>query len=148
MPSPWWDRALGAVLLALALAFMAGAARLQVPFQYEPLGPRAFPIVLGVLLAVCGLLLILRPDTVRWFDSRAAAWRVLAGMLLLCLYAAAFEPLGFILSTTLAVAAMSRLFGLPVLPAVLYGLVLAVTAYFGVGEGMGLNLPDGRLFTG
>ncbi len=148
MRSRWWDRVLGAVLLLVALAFIAGAARLQVPFQYEPLGPKAFPIVLGTLLAICGVVLTLRPDTVEWFDSRAAAWRVLAGALLLCLYAALFEPLGFILSTALAVTAMSRLFGLSVGPAALYGVALAVIGYFGVGEGMGLNLPAGDLFVG
>lgn len=148
MGSTWWDRALGAVLLIVALSFIVAAVRLQVPFQYEPLGPKAFPVILGALLAICGAVLAFRPDSIAWFDSRAAAGRVLAGALLLCVYAALFELLGFILSTALVVAAMSRLFGLSVLPAALYGVLLAVVAYFGAGEGMGLNLPAGELFAG
>ena len=148
MRSAWWDRALGAVLIAVALAFIASANSLQVPFQYEPLGPKAFPILLGVILAVCGGVLVLRPDSVTWFHDRAAAWRVLAGAVILCLYAALFEPLGFIASTALMVTAMARLFGLGVVPAALYGVVLGLVGYYGVGEGMGLNLPDGRLFGG
>ena len=148
MSSTAWDRTFGAVLIALAIGYIASAAGLHVPFQYEPLGPRAFPIMLGSVLALCGAWLIWKPDAIRWFDDRAAALRVLAGAAIFCGYAAIFEPIGFIASTAVMVFAMSRLFGLGAGRAAIYAVALALLGYFGVGELLGLNLPDGRLFEG
>ena len=145
MASTGWDRALGAVLVAVAVGYIASAASIHVPFQYEPLGPKAFPILLGSLLAVCGGVLICRPDAIRWFDDRAAALRVLAGAVIFCVYAALFEPIGFIVSTILMAFAVSRLFGLDAGRSVAYGIVLALAGYFGAGELLGLNLPDGTM---
>ena len=146
MHSTGWDRAFGAVLVAVAVGYIASAAGLQVPFQYEPLGPKAFPIMLGSVLAICGARLIWRPDAIHWFADRAAVLRVVAGAVIFCVYAALFEPVGFIGSTALMVFAMSRLFGLGAGWAAVYGIGLALVGYFGVGELLGLNLPDGMLF--
>ena len=49
------DRTLGIAALALA-AFMTWAGwDIEAPFAYEPVGPRAFPLLLALIIGLCGL---------------------------------------------------------------------------------------------
>jgi len=141
-----WDRAFGAVLLGIAGLYAVDAWNIRVPFQYEPLGPTAFPLLLAAVLATTGVLLVARPDPVRWFTDGAQAFRVAAGAIVMLVYAALFVPLGFMISTALMTFAMARLFGLPAVKAAIYGVVLAVVGYFGIAEALGLNVPFGDIF--
>ncbi|WP_349367763.1 tripartite tricarboxylate transporter TctB family protein [Salinarimonas sp.] len=141
-----WDRAFGAVLTGVAGLYALDARTIRVPFQYEPLGPTAFPLLLAAVLATTGALLVARPDRVRWFASRDQAFRVGAGAVVMGVYAALFVPLGFMISTALMTFAMARLFGMPATKAALYGVALAVVGYFGIAEALGLNVPFGDIF--
>ena len=54
------DRKLGALALALA-AFLAWYGYgLEAAFSYEPIGPRAFPLAISAIIAVCGLILTIK----------------------------------------------------------------------------------------
>ena len=64
-----YDRICAAVLLVVAGLMAWLAYQLQVPFQYEPLGPKAFPLILAALIALCALWLLYRPDANRWQPS-------------------------------------------------------------------------------
>lgn len=141
-----WDRAFGAVLLGVAGLYAVDAWNIHVPFQYEPLGPSAFPLLLAGVLATTGVLLVARPDPVRWFTDRGQPFRVAAGAVIMLAYAALFVPIGFMISTALMTFAMARLFGLPAVKAAIYGVVLAVVGYFGIAEALGLNVPVGDIF--
>ena len=46
------DRILGVLALALALTMAWMAQAYQAEFSYEPVGPRAFPLLLAALLAL------------------------------------------------------------------------------------------------
>ena len=57
------DRTLGIAALALA-AFMTWAGwDIEAPFAYEPVGPRAFPLLLALIIGLCGLRLAIRAAT-------------------------------------------------------------------------------------
>ena len=45
------DRILSLLLLGLAAFVAVQAMQLEVPFSYDPVGPRAFPLGLAILLA-------------------------------------------------------------------------------------------------
>lgn len=54
------DRLLGIIALVLA-AFMTWAGwDIEAPFAYEPVGPRAFPLLIALIIGLCGLRLASR----------------------------------------------------------------------------------------
>lgn len=124
------DRLLGAACVALGLGMALAARHYAAPFAYEPIGPRAFPLVLAGLLAAAGLWLLLRPA------SQAAGARPLPLMaigacwLTLMLYAVLFQRLGFVIATALL--------SMPV--ALAFGGTWRQGAATGVGLGLGLYL--------
>src|SRR5690606_7454976 len=93
------DRCFSLALMVLAVALGAAAWQLDVPFQYEPVGPKAIPLILAVLLFATALWLVIRPDTIKQAYGRDMLLRHGLVVLLLLAYAWSFEPLGFVLST-------------------------------------------------
>ncbi|GMV58203.1 tripartite tricarboxylate transporter TctB family protein [Betaproteobacteria bacterium PRO7] len=105
------DRILGAVCVATAVA-MAGAASRYVPeISYEPIGPRAFPTLLAVLIGLAGAWLVIRPSR---HSGAVAAGRLplLAGCMgAIFVYALLFRWLGFTLATALMAVPVGIAFG-------------------------------------
>lgn len=56
------DRVFGLVEILGALAYIAGAFQLQTSFMADPVGSKTFPILLGVVGILCGLVMVIRPD--------------------------------------------------------------------------------------
>ena len=56
------DRIFGGFGLALAVFFIWQATQIQTSFISDPVGPKTFPIIIGVLLGLSCLAMILRPD--------------------------------------------------------------------------------------
>jgi putative tricarboxylic transport membrane protein len=52
------DRIVGACTLLLAAAYLYATSRLPAMDIGDPLGPKAFPVLLGILLALAGVLLL------------------------------------------------------------------------------------------
>ncbi len=115
------------LLLCIWLAFIAWG--FQAPFAYDPVGPRAYPLLLLGLMGAGSLWLLIKPGhhSTQTLHLPAAVRSLLCIAALLA-YALLFEPLGFILSTTLTTFALGLLFTGRLLPcaisAVLMGLLL------------------------
>lgn len=140
------DRIFALVVLAVVAAYgYIAFTAIRAPFQYDPLGPEAWPRLLAVVAALCCLGLLLRPDP----DPAWGSWPALRRLALsaggLLLYILAFEPLGFIVSTTLFCAGLAWFTGARPLPALLFGLVIGVGGYFLCSDLLLLNVPAGRL---
>lgn len=101
------DRIFGLVVLFVALAYIASATQIQTSFLSDPVGPRTFPIMIGVVAALSSLVMILRPDAdpdwpvMRTLGALAIAVIVLVG------YAYALKPLGFLVPTAIAAGILS-----------------------------------------
>ena len=101
------DRIFGLVATLLALAFIAGATQVQTSFLSDPVGPKFFPILIGITGAISGMFMVLRPDpepdwpVLRTFGALAIA------VIVLIAYAYALKPLGFLLPTALAAGLLS-----------------------------------------
>ncbi len=138
------DRIAGALLLLVSAGYGLEASRLQADFLADPLGPRAFPLLLAVSLAVFSLYLLARPDP----DPAWPPPHVLRGQLGMLVsfvvYSYALAPLGFLLATTLEMAWLSRLFGASWRTGLLGGLGLAAALYVIFVFGLGIPLPLGR----
>ncbi|HKI74932.1 MAG TPA: tripartite tricarboxylate transporter TctB family protein, partial [Pseudomonadales bacterium] len=119
---------------------------LHVPFAYEPVGPKAFPILLAVLMALCCGVLLAAPDRdTQWPHAAVLAKGALLIVVLLT-YASLFEALGFPLATGLMVIALSRLFGASLKAGLISGVLVGVLGYIVFDRLLEVSLPLGRLW--
>jgi putative tricarboxylic transport membrane protein len=137
----------GAVLAGVALLYFLEARSFRTGFIADPIGPRAFPFGIGALAFLAGAAI--------FFSKRASAEERLEAPALLRMvvltasllgYALLLEPLGFVLSTTIAAAVLVILFRGRPLEAVAFGLFLGLSIYFLFVYPLSLPLPFGRLF--
>ncbi|NIC05985.1 tripartite tricarboxylate transporter TctB family protein [Billgrantia bachuensis] len=140
------DRIFGVLLIALAVAYGWGASQFPEPFGgSEAIGPDTFPTLLAVVLGLCSLYLIVRPDPDHaWPWSRTGVELVIA-VVVLVFYAMLLEPLGFIISTTLAVGTLCWRMGAEPLRAYLVGAVAGVVVFLLFNFALDLALPLGLL---
>ncbi|MEL0622966.1 tripartite tricarboxylate transporter TctB family protein [Marinomonas arenicola] len=141
-----YDRIFAGTLLVLSGLVAWTAYHFDVPFQYEPLGPKAFPILLSATLAMCSIWLIIKPNPNSWHPTPQTLKKILSGLAVMVIYALAFRHAGFIVATTIVATAFSWLFGEKLVKAFLYGLCLSIISYFLLADALQLNVPIGTLF--
>lgn len=139
------NRTLGAMALLMAGVLAVFGWGLVAPFAYEPVGPRAFPMLTAALIGFCGLILVIQGGG----RAEPVAPRTLRGLAVLIatllIYALAFERLGYVLSTLAMSAVVARLFGATWAQAAVSGLVLSVGSYLLFDHGLDVVLPAGIL---
>jgi len=101
------DRIFGLVMLFVALAYIAGATQIQTSFLADPVGPKAFPILIGAVAALSALVLIFRPDPDPEWPDRLTFGALLVAVVVLVAYAYSLKPLGFIVPTAIAAGILS-----------------------------------------
>lgn len=105
------DRLLGVAALLLAAFLTWQGWGLQAPFAYEPVGPRAFPLLLAAVIGLCGVWLVVKGGFAAEANPPGANGRIALLVGLVAGYALLFQWLGFVVSTALMVVAVGRLFG-------------------------------------
>jgi len=143
------DRLFAGVWLLLTLGFAAVARTYEAQYSYEPIGPRAFPLLLAGISAVCALWLLLRPKRVAETlaplpDGGPARAAALIGAVFA--YAFLFELVGFPLATVLVTIAIGRLFGGGWRQVVLEGVALGVVLFLLFDKTLDVTLPLGALW--
>lgn len=144
------DRIFGVVALVLAGAYAWVASGFEVTMLMvaDPLGPRTFPYLLAILLAVAAVYLLWRPDPdPQWPDVRRLVQMVLI-VLLFIVYTFFLESLGFILTTVIAVTILSWRLGAKPMIAVGNGVAVALVLFGLFDLVLGLPLPLGLLEVG
>jgi putative tricarboxylic transport membrane protein len=145
------DRIVAAVFLLLTLGYGYVGSGYHAQFSYEPIGPRAFPLLLAGIAAACWLWLVLRPKSIAE-DLEGLAKGVLPRALIIIValfgYALLFEPLGFPLSTALATIVIGRFFGGTWGKLVIGGALLGVSLYILFDRVLDVTLPLGTVFGG
>ncbi|WPP00874.1 tripartite tricarboxylate transporter TctB family protein [Pseudomonas sp. HR96] len=140
-----------ALTLLLACGLLAAMAwPYQAPFSYEPVGPRAYPLLMLALLAAALAWLAWRPGViVRSAEEPpldcATVKKIAACTGLLLLFAGLFESLGFVLASVLAGIPMARLYGGRWLPATAVISLMSVALYLLFDKAMDVPLPLGLL---
>lgn len=140
------DRIFGVFLLLLGLALFYGGLQLEVPFSYDPLGPKAFPMLIGGLLALLSVGIIAKPKAVQ-FPATSTNLKTLLIVLLLIVYQTAFNMLGFLLSTTLLVFFLSKIFKGTTKEALGAGVGVSLVTYGLFSYLLDVPLPMGLIFT-
>ncbi len=142
------DRLLGAAFVALALVMGWMAQGYQAEFSYEPVGPRAFPLLLAAIMGAAGLWLVLRPARIAGAGAaplRRPALPVVLTMGAMLAYALLFQWLGFVLATALMALPVGRHFGGRLLPSLAAGLGLGLGLYLLFDKVFDVILPTGLL---
>lgn len=139
------DRVFGGFGLLLAAFFVWGAARIELSFISDPVGPRVFPYVIAGVMALASLAIILRPDAeARWPGlARLAEIAVAAGAMVA--YALLLPELGFLIATALASAFLTWRLGTKPLQSILAGVLTSVGIYVVFHLILGLSLAKGPL---
>lgn len=140
------DRILGVLLLALAVAYGWGATQFPEPFGgAASVGPDTFPKMLAVVLALTSIYLMVRPDPDNAWPWNRTGLELVIAVVVLLLYTALLQPLGFIISTALAVGTLCWRMGASPLKAYVTGAVSGVVVFLIFNFALGLALPLGLL---
>jgi putative tricarboxylic transport membrane protein len=141
------DRVLGAVCVVASAAMAWAAQDYAAAISYEPVGPRAFPLLLASGLGLSGLWLVLRPTAgagafhgVPWKPTALCAAAVLV-------YALLFQWLGFPLATALMAVPVGMAFGGSWKQSLTGGAALGLVLYLLFDKLLDVVLPAGPLAT-
>ncbi|BAN50014.1 tripartite tricarboxylate transporter TctB family protein [Metapseudomonas resinovorans] len=139
-------RIFAAVWLLVCALLAVVAWGFQAPFSYDPVGPRAYPLLLLLLMAAAAVWLLVKPGEaedlpISWSLARKVALFI-GGLFA---YALLFEPLGFVLSTALAGFGLGLLFNGRPLPSLLSGVLMGTLLYGLFDYLLDVPLPMGLL---
>lgn len=144
------DRIFAAIWLALTVAYAFAARDYVAPYSYEPIGPRAFPLLLSVISAVCSIWLLVRPD--RFAETLyglppGGLLKALVLAVALVAYGVVFEWLGFPLSTFLVTMVIGRLFRGEWIRILVAGAGLGVGLYVLFDRLLDVTVPLGSIWS-
>lgn len=152
------DRILGAVCVVVGAGMAWAAQGYAAEISYEPVGPRAFPLLLSALMVACGAWLVVRPGVAataegggagaeagagaaRWQNLKPLALAVLA----IGLYVSLFQWLGFPLATALMALPVGMAFGGNWRQSLAAGVGMGVVLYLMFDKLLDVILPTGLL---
>lgn len=139
------DRIFGVVGLALAAFYVWSATLVKLSFISDPLGPKAFPFIIGGVLAVAAVVVLLAPDPEPIWPGFGRLLEIAAAVAVMSAYAAALPELGFLISTVFAAAFLSWRLGATPLQALGAGFAISVGIYAVFKLILGLSLATGPL---
>ncbi|NYH07573.1 tripartite tricarboxylate transporter TctB family protein [Pseudomonas moraviensis] len=144
------QRIFASVLLLVCASLALMAWPYQAAFSYEPVGPRAFPLLMLGLMGLALLYMVFRPAPIKHSEDeppldRETLTKITICVALLLVFAGLFEPLGFILSSILIGIPMARLYGGRWVPSVIVTTLMAIGLYVLFDRVMDVPLPLGLL---
>ena len=96
-------------MILVALAYIASALQIQASFLSDPVGSKTFPILVASIAAICGGVMILRPDAEPDWPVGWTLLSIVICVVLLIGYSYALKPMGFLLPTAVAAGLISYL---------------------------------------
>lgn len=144
------QRIFASVLLLVCAGLALMAWPYQAAFSYEPVGPRAFPLLMLALMGLALLYMVFRPTPIVHSDDdpqldRETLSKIGICVVLLLIFAGLFEPLGFILSSILIGIPMARLYGGRWWPSIVVTTLMSIGLYLLFDKLMDVPLPLGLL---
>ncbi len=137
------DRIFGIVCLLLAGFYVYSASSIESGFIETPVGPRAFPYIIGAILALGALVPIFVPDPrPDWPDIRGGLEIVFAIAVMIA-YAMVLARFGFVASTAVAAALLGWRLGSSPLQAAASGVAISIGIYVIFHLILGLSLARG-----
>lgn len=139
------DRLLGAVSMVAAAGMAWAAQDYAAPISYEPVGPRAFPLLLAGLMAVGGAWLVLKPTLKGGVYAGVPVALLGMSALAVVVYALLFQWLGFTLATSLMAVPVGMAFGGSWKQSLAGGVALGLVLFLMFDKLLDVILPTGLL---
>lgn len=137
------ERILGGLLLFISIAGIWIARSFEAPFSYEPVGPRAFPMLILALLGISAIALILEKKGDTTWAPPPVMKRIGVLFVIVLIYAWLFDKLGFMLATALMVIPVARFFSATWTQAVAGGVGLGAGLFILFDRLLDVALPTG-----
>ena len=137
------DRLLGVVCLALAGFLIWRSTLVELSFIVDPLGPKAFPIIIGGVLGVAGLYPLLKPDPRPVWPGARGFVEIAIAIVVMVAYAWLLPELGFVLVTAVAASILAWRLGSNPVYAIVAGVSIAIAIYVIFHLILGLSLARG-----
>jgi len=134
------DRLFGLAVILAGIAYIVSATSIQTGFMVDPMGPKAFPILVGGVAVLCAALIIIKPDEQPSWPEGAIWLRLLLAVITLVAYAFTLKDQGFLIPTAIAAGVLSYQIQARPLPAFLTGLGLSIGLYVLFKHLLGLSL--------
>lgn len=139
------DRILGAACLVAGAGMAWAAHDYAAPISYEPVGPRAFPLLLAGLMALAGGWLIARPGPQIFGLGREHLKPIALAVVAVFAYAALFETLGFPVATAVMALPVGMAFGGSWKQSLAGGIAMGLVLYLMFDKLLDVVLPTGLL---
>ena len=149
------DRVICVITLVLAAVYLYGTAQIPSLEIGDPLGPKAFPRLLGIGLIIGAVLLFLesvragkQPAALHSLstEDRRHLWMIAAVTGWSALYFAVFEMLGYIIATTIYLLAMMAYFNRGKwLANILTSVLFCIGSYYLFTQILGVTLAKGSI---
>jgi putative tricarboxylic transport membrane protein len=137
------DRIFGGIVLTMSFLMMWAATLIEESFIQDPLGPKAFPLVIAGVMALSAVVMFFKPDAEPEWPGLYKLVELLATVGVFVAYAQLLPVAGFVVATIFATAFLCwRLGGTP-RQAIFGGGSIAVGIYLLFHFVLGLNLAKG-----
>ncbi|MBF9031590.1 tripartite tricarboxylate transporter TctB family protein [Rhodobacterales bacterium HKCCE3408] len=139
------DRIFGAFGVALAIFYIWAALQTQESFLSDVVGPKAFPVIIGVILGISSAIIFLFPDPEPHWPAFGRIAEIAGAVVVMVLYAEFLPVAGFVIATAVASAYLTWRLGSTVIQSIIAGIVISVSIYVVFHLLFGLSLARGPL---
>ncbi len=139
------DRIFGGLGLLLAVFFIWQATLIEESFISDVVGPKMFPIIIGVVLGLASLYFVLRPDPEPRWPGAARLFEIAMAVAVMVAYAMLLPEFGFLIATAIASAYMTWRLGTKPLQSLVVGVLISGGIYLVFRVILGLSLARGPL---
>lgn len=139
------DRIFGGFGLLLAIFYIWAATIIKDSFMVDVVGPRAFPYMVGTVLAICSIYFMIRPDSEPAWPAFRKFTEIVFAAAVMLLYAWALPKFGFLISTVFATAYLTWRLGTKPLWSLVTGVLTSGGIYIVFHLILGLSLAKGPL---
>lgn len=137
------DRVFGGLGILLSAFFIYQAINIEISFMSDSIGPRLFPIVLGVVLGLASLAMMIWPDPFPdWPDFRGVM-EIAVSLAFMIAYAVILPKIGFVAATFAVATYLSWRLGAQPARAAVAAAVMSVAIYVSFEHVLGISLAQG-----
>lgn len=137
------DRIFATVVLVAALGMAWATTQIEESFIQDPLGPKAFPMLIAVLMAASAVVMFLKPDADPHWPGLYKFLELVATTGVLIAYAQLLPIVGFVLATTCASAFLTWRLGGTARQSAMGGVSTAVGIFLLFQYVLGVNMAKG-----
>jgi len=139
------DRIFGFFGLGLAAFYFWATSIIPDSFMVDVVGPRAFPYIVGTVLAICSLYILLRPDAEPDWPNPVNFIEIIFATAVMFLYAWALSRIGFVIATVFATSYLTWRLGTRPVGSLVTGVATSLGIYVVFHLVLGLSLAKGPL---